>query len=385
MIVKCRARLKIPIDSLFFLYVVVNSLNCINVFVDESEGMLMVLFYTFLNVSFYLVLYNMYCYYRKITTVKNSLWFIIRGYIWLCTISILGATILFLMIKGGFNPYSTPIANDYYDLFKSNVEVSGATYYFPYHISVLATSDHAQLRIPFFTDYGVICGLFHEPHVITFITFPALFLLLYYIRKKYFKVVCFGIWLFIMLLAASTTNILAFFTSLFVLMFFERKVRLPLFLFFIIVFYMILSIGMESEEFLFLAEKLNGDNTVSSDYSKNTLIFAFSPKTLMGSNFINNNYLNTISTTGRDVGYLPFLFNILFLIVYVIRMIKIIIFSNEFRYVGIATLYFFIHSMKTAMVTYTSPLLLLMMFMLFIVSQSEKRTSHEKKYCITAG
>ena len=322
-----------------------------------------------LNFSFYLFLYNIYLKYRETESKWHSIWYIVRGYVWLGVLGVISAIFLLILMKFGLNPLKTPVVNDYYDLFKANVEVLGHTYYYPYYISVLLVSESILVKLPFFTDYGIICGIFHEPHVITFIVFPVLFILWAYTKNKFLNSFFLMIWMLILLMEFSTTNILAFGISLLVYFCVEKDKRKFLFLVGLIALYIFLYIGIDNTELFIVADKLAGDDTNSRDYTLGTIGFAFAPETLLGSNFMDNDYLYSYSSAGRrDVGYIQFFLNIVFLMLFIIRLVKVIMFSKTFRLIGIAVLYFFVHSAKTAMVTYTSPQLLLMMFLLFVIT-----------------
>lgn len=369
---------KIPSDSLFFIYVCVCLSNVLAVLTNEGWNLL-AFSYFILNTSFYLLLYNLYEEYLKSESPLHSLWLAIRGYIWLSFIGVLSAITMFMLIKCGFNPLKTPIVDEYYDLFKANVEVLGASYYYPYYISVIQYFDNL-IKIPFFTEYGTICGIFHEPHVITFVVFPALFIICFFEKRNGVRLVYYILWILILLMESSTTNIVAFLISLVVLMTLNKGSRKWLVLFLVLLAYLIYYIGIENTEMFFVLDKLNGEDG-SKDYSMGTIEFAFTPKTLFGSNFMVNDYLQANSSAGRrDVGYLSFLFNMIFLALFMIRVVKLVVFSEKFRLFGIAALYFLLHSMKIAMVSYTNPLLILMCFIMFVTAKINIISSDEQKF-----
>lgn len=363
-----RGKVRIPSDKLFFIFICINIANFLTVFLSDGHPMASIL-YPLLNISFYILLFNLYLKYSETESLWSSIWYIVRGYVWLGVMGVASAVLLFLMIKLGLNPLRTPIVNDYYDLFMANVVVLGHTYYYPYYISVLLVPESLLIKLPFFTDYGVICGIFHEPHVITFIVFPVLFILWAYTKSKLLNTFYFLIWMLIVFMELSTTNILAFGVSLLALFCVDRNKRAWLLPLGFIALYFFLYIGIENTDLFIVADKLGGDNTSSRDYTLGTIGFAFTPETLLGSDFMSNDYLFSYSSAGRrDVGYIQFFLNIVFLLLFIIRLIKVIMFSRKYRLIGIAILYFFVHSFKTAMVTYTSPQLLLMMFLLYVIT-----------------
>lgn len=368
---------KIPSDSLLFIYVCVCLSNILAVLTSE-EWNILAFYYFVLNTSFYLLLYNLYEDYHKTDSSLYSLWLTIRGYIWLCFIGVFSAIIMFLLTKFGFNPLKTPIVDEYYDLFKANVEDLGASYYYPYYISVIQYFDNL-IKIPFFTEYGIICGIFHEPHVITFVVFPALFIICFFEKRIGVRLVYYILWILILLMESSTTNIISFVISLVVLMTLEKGSRKWLAIFLVLLAYFIYYIGLENSELFFVMDKLNGEDG-SREYSMGTIEFAFTPSSLFGSNFMVNDYLQANSSLGRrDVGYLSFFFNIVFLALYIIKVVKIVVFSEKFRLFGVAALYFLLHSTKIAMVSYTNPLLILMCFILFVTAKLNNTPSDEQE------
>ena len=62
----------------------------------------------------------------------------------------------------------------HYFIMNGNIE-DGTTYYFPYKLAVYANS---SLRFAFAHEYGIPCGLSHEPHVSTFLITPGVFFFL---------------------------------------------------------------------------------------------------------------------------------------------------------------------------------------------------------------
>ena len=353
--------IKFPTGSLFNLYFVLNLINLFSSLIT-STGLYMPFLYLLLNTTFYFILKNCFLCYKKEDNFENAFWYIIRGYIWLCVICIVSVLSLFVLIKLGVNCYVNTISNKM-DLFTNNVSDFGHVYYFPYGISILLVTMNS-MRIPFFADKGIVCGIYHEPHILTFMLFPALFLLLWRLKSFANKLFVFLWSLFIMLIAASVTNILVFICCVFVLLVLEKKSRifiLPIFVFLILS--MVFYVGLENTDLFFVEDKLM-DSGGSKGYSMSTIEFAFTPKSFLGSNYLSNSYINDVIKY-RDVGYLPFLLNISFLILFVYKICKVLLKYKCYKFVGLSVLYFFIHSMKIAMVTYS---LSFLMFMIFIVS-----------------
>lgn len=361
--------IKIPLNLLFGIYFV---LNLINVFssILTSTGFYMTWLYLMLNTLFFLVLYNCYIEYRKENAYIKSVWLVLRGYIWLCCICLFSVFSVFILMKCGIDIHNNDIGNRM-DLFADNVNTLGHTYYFPYWLSVVLVSSSISLKLPFFIEQGTVCGIYFEPHVITFMLFPALFILWAYARTLLKKILWLVLWVLLMLMECSTTNILVFVTCVCVALLFDRVGRYWLVPLFALIILFVFYIGLDNTSFFFIADKLE-DAGGSKGYSMNTLEFAFDPQTLMGSNFLNNQYLNEISTGGgRDVGYIPCILNILFLIVFVYKIVSSMFMNSFNRLLGIAVLYFFLHSMKVAMVTYSLSFLVLMIFLITVTTYNK--------------
>jgi len=320
------------------------------------------------NTTFYFLLYNCFHRYTQEYTFEKGSWLIIRGCVWLCLLSVIGSILLFLFIQIGGNPLVNDTIGMRMDLFFDNIERFGHQYFFPY-VSILMKSH--EIRIPFFQSEGIICGLYHEPHIVTFMTFPALFILLGRLKSIVWKLIVWFSYLLIMLLAASTTNIGAFFACLFVMMLFVKDMKKLVIPFIIVGGMFFLFWGLNFSDFLFVQDKMDSG---SKDYSVNTILFAFTPRTLLGSNFLSNDYLFETSSVLRDVGYIPFALNVIFLSIFSYKLFCVIVLSKSawVKMVGISILYFFLHSMKIAMIAYSLSYLMFMSFLLTVFHRDVK-------------
>ena len=352
--ISCRFKKKrIPHDILFYLFILVNISNLLSIIINDTWSTI-VCFYLILNCLFFFILYNIFC--IKGNSI-DSLKYSIKGYLFLCVWSVIGIIIMSLLVFIGFDPTRSLNITEDYDLFRANSEDLGHTYYYPYHISVILCSKLNSFRI---------CGLFHEPHVSTFYIFPALFFFFIFLKNKIMKIILLLLWCFVMVIDLSTTNILVFIFVLGFYLFLEKTLRWWLVPFALLLLFVIY-IGIENTELFFLYDKLIGDDSSSREYTLGTLKFAFTPHSLLGSNFLNNNYLFSSGEYNRDVGFLSFSLNILFLLILLVRTIRFV-FMPQYRLIGLGILYFILHSTKTAMTTYSSPLLILIIFVLYCLS-----------------
>ncbi|MDE5417226.1 hypothetical protein L3049_04320 [Labilibaculum sp. DW002] len=297
-------------------------------------------------------------------TFDRSFWLIIRGYVWLSTLSILSVLSLFILISYfNFQPHVNDIGNSM-DLFRSNLRDPRDTYYFPLGISILF--DTTGIRIPYLQQYGIITGLFHEPHSFTFLVIPSFFLIYRYLKGILLKLMVFIVYVVVIILEASTTNIIAFLFC--IMVYFSVKYRKNIILLFLIV---VVFIGgfllIDPMLYDFIINKLTSG---SASYSQNTILFAFEPKTLIGTNFFNLEYLKTYwnePDPSMNVGFINFFINLFFLSIFIYRIIVLNLRKSiETRYVGLFVLYFLLHSMKVTMVTYSLSYLLFVMFLIRI-------------------
>lgn len=369
-------------DALFYIYLILNVCNFFSAILTDT-GWKSALIYLTLNTIFYLILHNLFKDYRRYYTTAKSLWFISRGYLWLVSLCIFSCVFMYLLIKTGINPQINSV-NTRYDLFSDNYNNLGADYYLPYYLSVFLVS--SDIRIPFFQDQGFVLGIYHEPHILTFMLFPALFLSLYYIKKNKYKIITLLVFLLILLLAGSTTNILAvllcvIFYLVHNIFFINKKTFLKNFAIIILILtgsFFIYSL-LNIDDLFFIFAKLGSG---SMDYTQATLEFAVTPKTLIGSSFFNLSYLDRSSFTvtgNRDIGYINFVVNIVFLLVCGYYMLRLFLSKNPYKMaVFLFAVYFFIHSTKVAMVSYS---LTMLMFVIFLMSRVAKLNDEQCIEC----
>ena len=325
-----------------------------------------------LLLSFYMLLCNIYRDYQiHCVDFSKRIFYLFRGYFWLVAINIVSCTLLFVLSTIGISINNNNVSYNY-DLFTSNVENLGATYYFPFHLGVVNYSPY-DVRIPFFQDQGFILGFYHEPHTLTFMLYPALFMLLYYYRNRRYIIVT--AFLFISLLASSTTNILCILlVSLLYLLYLSRsnlrKLITILSVCFLIIYLGFAYIDFSVFDFIFL--KLESS---SSGYSQNMIEYAFTPKTLWGTNCFDTTEMTSFgNAANKDVGWIKFSINLLFLCVIIVNGIKLFLSNSKMSLpVLLFVSYFFFHSSKVAMSTYSLTMLPFVCFVLFILNNKKEQ------------
>ncbi len=358
-------------EPLFYIYIFLNIVNLIAAYITDT-GWYAALAYLVLNSIFYFVLYNIYMNYRKWMNVGDTFKFLTRGYLWLIFLALFSSISLFFLSCLGLNLHVNPVNTDY-DLFKTNFEELGSNHYFPYNLGVLV--DTFDIRIPFFQSQGIISGLYHEAHIVTFMTFPCLPLMLYYMRDSRVRFVITCCFALVLLLAGSTTNIIAVLGCLIIYLLYRFKTSfvkaLPL-LFVIIIAVTIVISSVDVALFQFIFDKMDSS---SAGYTQTTLEFAVTPKDVIGTSIYDESEVTSRGNMGnRDVGFIVFFLNILFLIGCAFNLFKLFIAKSKMKlaYLLFAS-YFFLHSTKVAMVAYSLTMLTFIMFCISHLSRIQDK------------
>lgn len=286
-----------------------------------------------------------------------------RGYIYESLISIVGVIISFILLLF-IGPRKVPIDVDF---LRSNMD-AGAMYYRSYFSVIIETF---TLRVPFFQNQGILCGLFHEPHILTQNIFPCFILMLGISRKKIQKWAVVITAILMILFTGSATNIIV--TAICLVAFSILNIRAhkigTIFGLVIIVLAGMLYVSYDDTLFQFFLGRLDSDN-YSQNYSMALLKWAFSPRTLLGSNFLSTEYVEDVmfSSIIKDVGFVPCILNTAFLLLYIKNIIKLVATKdNMAKAVAFASLYYILHSAKIGMTMYMQTLPIMLVFLQTIV------------------
>ena len=365
---------------LFGLYIVI-SVSCVISAFFTNTGWSSAIVYMFSNTTFYFLLYQIYKQYSRHQDRKQCILSMLSGYVCLAALSVISASLVFALIKAGLISPTTHLVNTMADLFDDNVDRLGQMYYFPYYLSLVEYSG-TGIRIPFFQDNGVVLGYFHEPNSLAFMTFPALFILLYKSKKAIHKIVVLALYVLIMLLCCSVTNIAGVFICLVLYLLYSVRhsmktlglvsISLGLLVVFFVSF-------VDLDTFQFLIDRLDSG---SSGYSQSTVLFAFTPRTLLGSSFYNLDYVdwNNPEIRSADVGFINFALNLLFMGICAVKMFQLFWKKDRFSMaLFFFAAYFFIHSTKVAMVSYSLSMLIFVCFILTLATRDPKKVLPRKK------
>lgn len=264
-----------------------------------------------------------------------------------------------LIMAGLINPESNPIEPN--SLTKVDAS-EGQSYFFPYYLSLTTSS----FRILGALGLPMITGLSHEPHVACFLILPSLFLIIADEKLGIIRYLFISLYLFFFVINFSTT---AFF-ALSCVMFLEciwlfttrRKLSsiIPLILsILLVIFYGGSIIELMSDEIT----RKTVDSTSSVEYSERMLTYMLHPTGILG----DGNMPGDLSLNkDADIGILTFLLNAIF-VFYLINTTLKMIFSKKqgVHYIGIASVYLLVHSIKTNMLNFNYPYFA---FFVFVIS-----------------
>ena len=124
---------------------------------------------------------------------------------------------------------------------------------------------------------------------------------------------------------------------------------------------------MDDTLFLVVSGRLEEEN-LSQQVSRNLLEFAFTPKTLFGSNIFLSAFAYSGAQTSDDVGFIAFFLNIAFLFLYFRNIFKLLRMKDGIaETVAFASLYYMLHSAKVGMTMYLQTLPILLVFLQTII------------------
>lgn len=301
-----------------------------------------------------------------------------KGYIWLSFLTI-GGVFLSFFFNLLFDLHKTPIEADFLE---NNIEY-GSSYYRSFFSVLIQDTDE---RVPFLQQFGVLTGLFHEPQVSTHNILPCLILMLGFAKSKRHRMLLFFSGILFILFSGSVTNMLVVSICFLVFFFVNSKHKLlgvslgAGILVVLILIVLRFDTGGIMQDFII--DRLDSDNR-SQLYSISMLIWSFSPRTLLGNNFLKTEYVLDIMNFGgahSDVGLIPCALFIGYIITYFINTIRLLSIDNKLaKIVGIASLYFILHSTKIGMPMFIMTVPVLLIYLQYIVLNYYGRIKTHKK------
>lgn len=376
-ILRFRKGIKFSFDGLFILFLTISLYNLAN---SAIQGTIAIGFIgVFLaNITFYFLLYNLYCDYRNNYNLEDTVSISTKGYVWLCFYQLFIVALFFVLVRShAINLQINEITWDY-DILADNASrvYTPTRYFLPYYLSVLSLDD--MDRLPFLNLEGLSpLGMFHEPHTMTYYVVPFLFLMHFLFRdRKKLLVLLDVLFVIYILVAASTTNILC---TLAVILLWSLLKEKKLIIVYVLMASTVVGLfqTIDSPIVELVRFKLESG---SMEYSASTLDFAFTPKTFFGTDFYDLSYLEK-GLNNYDVGFIVFILNILFIIVLGYRTLRLCFSKDKLSmYVGLFSIYFMLHSAKLALRTYSLEMLMFVMFVVTICYKEQIKKNARIRY-----
>lgn len=291
-------------------------------------------------------------------TIKDSFRQLSKGYLWISLFSIVGIILSFLLLNIR-ETQGIPVNADYL----SNHADLGLEHYWTYFT---LCSPNSFVRVPFFQDFGILTGLFHEPHILALNVFPCLILLFAFADSFFKRSLIIVISLLMLLFSGSTTNILVvgFCLLLYFVLHFKKNIPGVIISVVVIAFAVYYFYQIDDTLFLVVSGRLDVDNQ-SQQVSRDLLEYAFTPRSLFGSNILETSFAYG-AVSNDDVGFIAFFLNIGFIIIYGINIIKLLLRKDQLsETVAFASLYYILHSAKVGLTMYIQTLPILLVFLQF--------------------
>ena len=355
---KGKTYVKVP--SAAILMFVILLVNLLNIIIEGKTNPLAQTIHIVLCTLFIMILHKISNEYLSKPNRDLAPQMLSKGYVWLTFLSVAGIILSFVLMHV-LGPRMDPVSADFLE---ANID-KGETYYrsyFSMNMFVLFG------RVPFFQDYGMLCGLYHEPHTLAMGIFPCLILLLGFAKNNRMRWFLAIISALMILFAGSATNILVVAGCLLLYFIVNSKNNFwgTIVTAIVVVVAVVIYSRVDTTLLDFVYGRLDADSG-SQQYSVSNLEWTFSPKTLMGSNFFATSYVKELmdsATITKDVGYIPMILYIIFLFCYLKDTIKLILSKNSVGMaVGFASLYLIAHSAKICMTLFGQTLPLLMIYL----------------------
>ena len=137
---------------------------------------------------------------------RDSFKYMSRGYLWIAFISVFGVITSFLLFKLGLVS-EVPFSLSFFAV-NENVGVQYSRVFLSVHNFWISSLGQMDIRVPFFQDDGLFCGLFHEPHILALNVFPFFIILLGIVQPVRLKIIVISFSVLMMLFTGSATNAL---------------------------------------------------------------------------------------------------------------------------------------------------------------------------------
>lgn len=313
---------------------------------------------------------NLICDYSSINPVLDAF---SRYYKYTIFVVITSSILIFASI---LSPFSNELSAN--SLLKSNMEISGTSYFFPGFLSVVYNTPSVCLSA---LNFPSLSGLSHESQAMYFTIYPALFLL-YRTPARHRERNVIYIFLITTILTTSLTAAVCFMITYSLHLVWKSFVKKQLsstfvfsFVFCVLVIIVILS-QLGTYIGSYVQDKASFDTAGSSGaYSLSLLSYIVSPKGILGQGIYGSSSEIALLSSG-NCGYISSCIIIVFYIVLFCSCIKNVFSKNTICHsIGLASFYFFAHSFKYGVQIFNSNYIF---FIVFLLSYAEQVTNNEE-------
>jgi len=308
-------------------------------------------------------------YLNNLLREKREFDYALEPYLGYSLYNIFVIVIVTFLILAGF-PWESNMLTDDIRVLEEDM-AGGATYYFPYFLSIAA--DYHPIRI--FGQLPGLSGLSHEPHIIMWIITPAVIMGFTNIKHKLIKTILIFVYIFIAVNSMSSMNlvcvlILVTFQAIWMT---ARSHNIWNLLFLTLLITLILFVFNEILDTVFLQVISKFESSGSKDYTSDMLKYIISFKGLFGyGNFPPSSGQYAV---GESAGIITGLLDITLYVVLIYRSFILSI-SGEVKkhYLGLGFMYFLLHGLKLNYMLIIYPFFTYMIFLLCITT--------DRKYAI---
>lgn len=363
---------RFPLLLLWLLFVLFESLQGILLLKLAGVDML-------INIAYYLVfmsyLYNMYCEHKGEKPFET----ITRPYRYYGLYNMVAIFIAAILIMTGLLSASSNDITDKFNLFSSNVLEKGINYCFPGYLTVC---DPYEFRILAFLNVPDLNGLSHETQALCYSIMPAFFLTLglNVNSKTRSTVLLYCLLIITLIIAPSATAMLCIMFAIVVEIGWKCLIKKQSRILLLVAVFIVVALSVLGPILIEYSSFLDGKLTdSSSDYSKATLTYVVTPKSFLGDGILISKFGDDIGNV--DIGWLSCCFVLLFFSVIMIKTFLCIFSKDTIKhYIGMASLYFWLHSLKLSVQVFTYPYYIFILFLLAFAdtfAKSEiKKDSH---------
>ncbi len=361
-------------SRLFFFFIISNLfvdffLNYSNEFNTKYRAIVLILLYILLYVFYS----DRFMLYKSKYNLEDALLMFIKPYMYICILIVSLSVLAFIFtILGLINPSLSSIPYYFGYEFTSRAELSGLFF----------KGSDELLFVGNFVIFGnytrlfgnlfpyVFLGWSYEPHLSTFFITPSFFFLRYYFKNRSVYMTFVFLYIIFFIGSGSATNLICILiTAVFYLLFSKDRVRASTFLkFFFLTLVLLLiffyAFHFSFENFEFVINRVGSENR-SKSTSLSFLSYIFTFDSFGGGGILRMPNFYVLETI--NIGFFGAIYFYTFYIVLFYRSFVLLVSQNRILMsIGLASLYFLMHSFKFPMHIINYPFSVMFIFLIFI-------------------